>query len=152
MTAPFLETDEYKFIFERVPRLCIDLVIYSKQGMLLSLRAIKPNENTWHFPGGMMYKGETIEAAAKRIALKETGLEIEIKDSLGHIEFLNEDADDISRHSVSIVLSALVLDGELKHDFQSKELRYFTQMPDNIFPEHRPHIEKYLELTSIKTA
>ena len=66
----YLSHEDFLSIYSRVPRLCVDLIITSEEGVLLSLRAIEPYLGQWHFPGGTVYKGETIEEAAKRVAKK----------------------------------------------------------------------------------
>ncbi len=139
-----LSRENYKFIFEKIPRLCVDLIIKSADGLLLSLRDIEPNKGVWHFPGGMVHKNESIRDATKRIAQKETGLIIKMKDCLGYMEFPNEQMNDFVRHSVSIAISATVVGGQLKNDFQSKELKYFKTLPEKIYPGQEIYIKNNL--------
>lgn len=138
-----LTPKNYRFIFDKIPRLCVDLIITSEDGLLLSLRDIEPDSGVWHLPGGMVHKFESIEKAAERIALRETGLEIKIKDCLGYMEFPHENMSDFTRHSVSIAVSVTVVGGNLKSDFQSKELRYFKTRPDKVYPGQEIFIKRY---------
>lgn len=126
---PLLSDEDFKYVFERAPRLCVDIVVKSPEGILLSKRNIRPEEGSWHIPGGTVRKGESLTNAVKRIALSETGLHIEIVKQLGIIEFIHEDQGDWERHSVSIVFLVKKVAGELKQDFQSSELSFVTEIP-----------------------
>ena len=55
-----LSDEEFYSIYSKVPRLALDVVIRSDEGILLSLRAIEPHKGLWHLPGGTVYRGETI--------------------------------------------------------------------------------------------
>ena len=43
-------------IYSKVPRLCVDIIIKSEDGILLPLRSIEPYEGKWHIPGGQYIK------------------------------------------------------------------------------------------------
>lgn len=129
-----LTDDDFKYVFERAPRLCVDIVVVSPRGILLSVRDIEPGKGLWHIPGGTVGKGELLEEAVKRISLKETGLEVEIEKQLGVIEYLQEDQGEWERHSVSVVYLVKSTGGELKHDFQSKKLTYVEVVPSEMYP------------------
>ena len=100
----WLSKEEFVDIYKRVPRLTVDLVIKSADGILLSLRDIEPWKGFWHLPGGTVAKGEKITEAAERIAKGETGLDIKIIKELGYLEYLVEVREEGNLHSVSIVL------------------------------------------------
>src|SRR3989344_4567321 len=74
-------------IYSKVPRLCIDLVIKDKRGIVLTKRDINPYKGMWHIPGGTLLLGENIEQCAKRVAKYETGLKIKIRKLLGVEEY-----------------------------------------------------------------
>ena len=138
-TFRWLNDEEYNFVFDRVPRLCVDLVIKSGKGILLSLRDIEPYKGSWHLPGGMVYKNEPVHHAAKRIAKKETGLDIKIKRFLGYMEFLHEIQNNHDRHMVSIVFDAYSVNEKLKlkMDFQAKKIQFHSFLPKNIITQHQ---------------
>ena len=134
----WLSPDDYDFIFSRVPRPCVDIIIRNSEGILLSLRDILPARGDWHFPGGMIYKDENLETAVKRVAKKETGLNVLITKHLGFMEFLSDGMVlDVPRHSVSFVFETKPLGGELIGDFQSTKLQYFSLMPQKVHPIHK---------------
>ena len=84
----YFSNEEFNSIYSRVPRLNVDLLFRDGENFLLALRNIEPYYGFWHFPGGTIYKGETIFEAAIRIAKKETGLDVIPKKSVGSIEFI----------------------------------------------------------------
>ena len=75
----FLSQKVYDFIYNRVPRACVDMIFMNEEGnMLLAQRNIEPYKGFWSFPGGGIKFKETIADAAKRIARKELNVEVEI--------------------------------------------------------------------------
>ena len=98
MTIPFvtessrppgwLPKAEFDAIFSRVPRLSVEVVIYTPQrGVLLMLRDIPPNVGAWHIPGGTVLFGERVTDAVRRVARDELGLDVSVGDLLGYIEY-----------------------------------------------------------------
>lgn len=71
-----LTNEEYKFVCQRTPGLCVDLAVSNESELLLTFRSIPPFEKTWHFVGGpLMYK-ETMHYVMKRIAKQELGVNV----------------------------------------------------------------------------
>lgn len=128
-------------IYSQIPRLCVDLVIKNEKGILLALRSTEPYKDMWNLPGGTVYKGEKIEKAVMRVAKKETGLDVEVGKCLGYIEYLNENRFDVSMHTVSIVLEVIPKEGELCYDENTKELRYFKELPENLVKEQKEFLD-----------
>lgn len=57
-----------------IPIPCLDIILQnSKDEILLGWRKILPYRNVWAFPGGRIYRGESLRDAANRI-LSEYGL------------------------------------------------------------------------------
>ena len=72
MTGP-LAQDEFDWIFSRVPRLAVEVVIASrKRGVLLALRDFGPCRGLWHLPGGTVRFGEPVTEAVRRVALDDS--------------------------------------------------------------------------------
>lgn len=145
MNTHYLSDEEFFAIYNKVPRLNVDLLIRSDKGILLSLRTIEPNPDCWHLPGGTVYKGERIIDAATRIAKKETGLNIKTEKCLGYMEFPHEIRSGIEMHTISIVMEGSPIDGELRHDENAKELRYFGRLPEKMIPEHGKFLRNLLD-------
>lgn len=133
----YLSDEEFYLIYSKVPRLTLDLLIQSEKGTLLSLRSIEPYLGEWHMPGGTVYKEETVEEAATRIAKRETGLTVRMKKSIGHMEFPNEMRIGNNIHTISIVVFVEIIAGELQHDEGAQELDWFINIPENTILQHK---------------
>ncbi len=143
MNQYHLSDKDFFAAYSKVPRLDVDLVIASADGILLALRNIEPSRGFWHLPGGTVYKGEKIADAAVRIAEKETGLATTFDKELGYMEFLGEVRSGVNIHTVSIVIAVVPTGNNLKHDENAKELRYFKEMPEKIIIEHGAFIKSH---------
>jgi colanic acid biosynthesis protein WcaH len=70
----FIPEKEYKAIIEKLPIICVDLLIIYDRKCLLLKRNNEPAKGEYWFAGGRIHKLESIENAAIRIALEETNL------------------------------------------------------------------------------
>jgi 8-oxo-dGTP diphosphatase len=93
------------------PAVAADIVLFCRAGseiqVLLVKRGREPFKGRWAFPGGFVDKDESLEHAASRELLEETGL------SGIHLEQIGAFGDpgrDPRGHTVSIVFSALLKD------------------------------------------
>jgi ADP-ribose pyrophosphatase YjhB (NUDIX family) len=144
MTKPKrLSSEEFKDIYGKVPRLCVDVVIQSKDGVVLSKRDIPPAKGMWHIPGGTVFFGESLEKAAHRIAKEETGLTIKVVKMLSYLEYSPVYAFN---HSVSLEFLCSVVSGKLRGCFQAKELKFFKVIPENTIPEQEKFLKDYLKM------
>ena len=84
---PPLSEAEFRSIYSRVPRLTVEVVVESSQGILLTRRETGPCAGLWHVPGGTVRFGEPLIAAVKRVAATELGLEAPVGPFLGYIEY-----------------------------------------------------------------
>lgn len=92
------------------PKLMVDIVIPSEEGVVLVRRGSEPFEGQWALPGGFVEIGETVEGAAAREAAEETGLAVELARLVG----VYSDPDrDPRGHNVSVAFLARVLGGDL---------------------------------------
>ena len=92
------------------PKIMVDVVIPSEEGVVLIRRASDPFEGQWALPGGFVEVGETVEAAAAREAAEETGLAVEIARLVG---VYSDPARDPRGHNVSVAFLARVVGGDL---------------------------------------
>ena len=69
----------FKAIYSKVPRLCVEVVLLTQGGVILTKRSIPPEQGKWHIPGGTVLKNENLEQAVKRVALEELGVKITVK-------------------------------------------------------------------------
>lgn len=133
-----LPYEEFKYIYSKVPRLCIDLIFKSEKGILLAQRNIDPGKGLWHFPGGTVLLGESIEDSINRISIEEIGFSISKYNLIGIIEFLPENNPFF--HSISIVFKVKSEIENFKPNWHNKDIKYFKQLPDNIVSEHKKFI------------
>ena len=78
---------EYEAIYARVPRLTVELVIVSSDGILLTRREAGPCAGLWHIPGGTVHFGEPLTDAVHRVARQELAAEVVIDGLLGYVEY-----------------------------------------------------------------
>ena len=71
------------FVFYQGPKLVAGALFELDGGIMLVQRDIEPGYGKWTFPGGFVERGETVEAAAEREVLEETGLEVQVSGIVG---------------------------------------------------------------------
>ena len=81
-----MDTKENPRAYPDRPYVGVGVVVFRGEEVLLAKRGKKPRFNSWSIPGGAQELGETIEDAAHREIMEETGLVIEI---LGLVEVVN---------------------------------------------------------------
>mgnify|MGYP001570768131 CR=1 FL=1 len=137
MDRPFSE-EEFKAIFSRVPRLCVDLIIRSPRGIIMTRRSLSSWGGMWHVPGGTVFYRERVEDAAKRVAKRELGIEIDVVQTLGYMEFPSEEKERGYGYSVSIALLCTFVGGALlTESTEASEIREFLELPDGVITEQR---------------
>ena len=87
MARPPLPQAAYEEIYAKVPRLTVEVVIASEDGVLLTRRQTGPCQGLWHIPGGTVRFGEPLTDAVHRVAEQELGLEVTIDGLLGYVEY-----------------------------------------------------------------
>jgi len=133
---------EFKSIYRRVPRICVEIIIKTKQGILLTKRNIQPLRGRWHIPGGTILMGENTEQAVKRISWEELGIRVEVKKLLGVIEY------KIDKYfSQPIGLAFLVKTPHPQNihlDPQASQFKFFKRIPRDTVKEQRLFLSKLL--------
>ncbi|BAZ65870.1 MAG: NUDIX hydrolase [Pelatocladus maniniholoensis HA4357-MV3] len=95
----------------------------------------------WAIPGGFVDYGETIEAAARREALEETGLEVEL---IEQFHVYSDPARDRRKHTISIVFLATAK-GEPQAGDDAKGIEIFEswRVPNNLCFDHDTILRDY---------
>ena len=102
------------------------VVVTDDAGRILLQR--RTDNDMWALPGGAMELGESIADCARREALEETGLTVEILSIVGlytdpgHV-FAYDDGE--VRQEFSICFHARVLGGEIQVSSESHEVQFF---------------------------
>ena len=140
---------EFINIYEQVPRLCVDLLVQTKDGILLTKRAISPCKGYWHFPGGTVYLKETLNKAVKRVAKEELNLDVKVIKDIGWMEFIHNYKQKGQRHMVSIAFLVKAKDlTKLELDRQGGDVMFcklVEDVPKHIVKEHAVLLKRYLK-------
>lgn len=109
------------------PKLMVDVVIPSSEGVVLIRRDSEPFEGQWALPGGFVEIGETVEQAAVREAAEETGLAVEIA---GLVGVYSDPERDPRGHNVSVAFLVRVLSGQMQASSDASEVE--VQDPETV--------------------
>lgn len=137
----------YRQIHEVLPISCVDIVLKNGESFLLAKRNNKPAQGHWWFPGGRIFKNETLQDAAIRKARQETGLDIKIEKLLGVDETIFPDGPfDSSTHTINVVFLAACTNPAniVTLDDQNDTYQWFSCI-DNTWD---PYVKKFLRLAS----
>lgn len=128
----------FEEIYSQVPRLCVEAVIEDKDGFLLARRGIEPQKGMWHFIGGTVLMGESLEEAVRRIAKEEAGVEVEVGSLAGVIEFSQGSAFG---QVVSLAYLCRITGGELTPSEQATEFLFCKAPPADMVSEQKEFLE-----------
>lgn len=140
MKRPF-SSEEFEEIYSKVPRLCVDLVVKTPEGVVLSLRNLPSWRGKWHLPGGTVLYGEKITDAIGRIAQEELGVSVEMKTLLGYIEFPSEETERGFGHTVSMAFLCSTDKVNFKPNEESSKIEVFKELPPDLIPEQHKFLE-----------
>jgi ADP-ribose pyrophosphatase YjhB (NUDIX family) len=129
--------EEFKSIYSKVPRLCVDLVIQTDEGTLLTLRTKNGYENQWHIPGGTIHFRERAKDAVKRIAEEELGIEVVIEKFQGYLEYFSEVKERGFGYTVTLVFICKPKSPNFILDNQVEKVEFFKTPPDNTIIEQK---------------
>ena len=148
MTGP-LPQDEFDWIFSRVPRLTVEVVIASSdRGVLLALRDFGPCKGLWHLPGGTVRFGEPVIEAVRRVARDELGLTVSVGELLGYIEYPSHYNNGLdSPVGLAFRAQPSIADMRDERDLRS-ECAWFTTLPENMHDEQREFLARHLDIAS----
>lgn len=119
----------------------IELIDRPERPIILIERLNPPHG--WAIPGGFMDYGEPAETTAKREAMEEIGLEIELVDLLG---VYSDPSRDERQHTLSVVYIATAK-GEPKAGDDAKQMMVTNvwQIPSNLCFDHDRILHDYLQ-------
>lgn len=119
----------------------VDVIISLYEGVVLVLCRNPPPG--WALPGGFVDYGETVERAAVREALEETGLDVELTGLLG---VYSDPGRDPRLHTISTVFTAVAQNNGFPHaGDDAAEVRVFTaeDLPRPLAFDHRRILGDY---------
>ena len=140
LTGPLPEA-EYRAIFQKVPRLTVEVVICSELGVLLARRVGGPCDGLWSLPGGTVRFAEPLVAAVHRVALDEINADVVIDELQGYIEYPSHTRQGIDS-PVGLAFRTHLLPDETLTTVQGR-LDWFRQLPDEMHDEQRAFLRAH---------
>ncbi len=97
-------------VYPDAPRVAVGAVVFYQNKVLLVLRGQAPAKGMWAIPGGGVELGETLQAAAEREVMEETGLRIEAGEVIHTFDGIQRDESGrVKYHYVIVDLLARAL-------------------------------------------
>jgi len=113
------------------PKAAVGAVVIEEGKVLLVKRKYPPKKGKWAIPGGSVNLGESLQAAAEREVMEETGLIIEAKKPIYTFDLIERDSKgDVVFHYVIVDLFAEYVSGDLHPADDVSDARWFN--PDDI--------------------
>ena len=124
----------------RNPLVTVDIIIELEEGIVLIKRKNPPHG--WALPGGFVDYGESLEEAACREALEETGLQVKLT---GQLHSYSEPGRDPRFHTVTTVFTATA-SGAPMGAYDASEAAIFPQdkLPPLVF-DHGKIMDDYFQ-------
>lgn len=122
MKTPRIPEKMWRRIHSLMPIVCVDLVISHKahpERFLLIKRKREPEAGKWFLPGGRIFRMESAEEAALRIAKDECGLTVTEPAFLGYDEGMYSEspfAGGHGTHTVQLVIAVHAWRGRARLD------------------------------------
>ena len=127
-----------------LPRVAVGAVVVRSGRALLVRRGKAPAKGLWAIPGGGVRLGETLQQAAEREILEETGLTVRAGAPLFTFESIRRDPDGRVRfHYVIVDLAAEYVAGDPAPADDATDARWFSWAEAAVAPDM---VEKTREL------
>ena len=140
VTGPLPEA-EYRAIFQKVPRLTVEVVICSDLGVLLARRIGGPCDGLWSLPGGTVRFAEPLVTAVHRVALDEINADVVIDELQGYIEYPSHTRQGIDS-PVGLAFRTHLPPDETLATVPGR-LDWFRQLPDEMHDEQRAFLQAH---------
>ena len=119
----------------------VDIIIRVDNSIVLIKRSNPPNG--WALPGGFVDYGESLESAAAREALEETGLTV---NNLQQFRAYSEPNRDPRQHTISYVFTATANGKpEAGDDAAAVQLFLMSKLPSQLCFDHQQILSDYVK-------
>ena len=109
------------------PRVGVGAIVIKDGRVLLVKRGIEPSKGLWAIPGGSVELGETLQKAAEREIMEETGLVIRAGKPIYTFDFIERDDEGLIRfHFVIVDVIAYYVSGIPNADDDALEARWIS--------------------------
>lgn len=119
----------------------VDIIISMENADIVLINRKNPPSG-WAIPGGFVDYGESLEQAAIREALEETGLHVRLEGLMG--VYSRPDRDK-RMHTVSTVFTAKAVTGKMQAGDDAADARLFSidALPSSMAFDHKTILEHY---------
>lgn len=112
--------------YSTIPRIGVGAFVLKEGRVLLVKRAASPGKGLWAIPGGMIELGETLQEAAEREVLEETGIIIQAGEPVFVFDLIDKDeTGSIRYHYVIVDVLADYVRGEPEGRDDASDARFF---------------------------
>jgi ADP-ribose pyrophosphatase len=109
------------------PKVAVGAVVFKDERVLLVRRGQPPSKNLWAIPGGSVEIGETLQEAAEREILEETGIKIQAGEPVFTFDVIDRDGTGKIRfHYVIVDLAADYVTGDPQAGDDAAEARWVS--------------------------
>ena len=109
------------------PRVAVGAIVFKNNKVLLVRRAQPPSQDLWAIPGGRVEIGETLQEAAEREILEETGIIIQALEPVYTFDLIERDKSSRTRfHYVIVDLTADYVEGDIRAGDDAAEVRWVS--------------------------
>ena len=118
---------ESKNSYPDLPRLAVGAIVFKGDEVLLVRRANPPSQDVWAIPGGSVKLGESLQQAAEREILEETGVRIRAGAPVFTFDYIDrDDTGKVKFHYVIVDLLADYLNGEPQAGDDAADARWVS--------------------------
>lgn len=139
-----LSQEEFDYIFAKVPRLTVEVLVNTPEGVVMAQIPKGVFRGKWNMPGGTVRLSEPLIEAVKRVARSELGIEVEVGDNVGYIEYPELPKAGYKGWPVGMVFEARMLGGELTNGDEGEAVRCFKSVPPNTIESQAKFLHEYL--------
>jgi 8-oxo-dGTP diphosphatase len=112
--------------YPSAPIVAVGVIIRHDNRIVLVQRGTEPSRGLWTFPGGAVELGESLQEAACREALEETGLYVDLDGVAAVVDnILRDDAGRVQYHYVIVDYLARPVGGTLRPATDASQARWF---------------------------
>ncbi len=109
------------------PRVAVGAIVFKDDRILLVQRGKPPAQGCWAIPGGSVEIGETLQQAAQREILEETGVSIQAREPVFTLDIIEKDPHGVVRfHYVVVDLMADYVAGTLRPAGDATDARWVS--------------------------
>ncbi len=135
-----LDPSEYEFIYSRVPRLTVEIVLRDSSGaVFLTKRAIPPCAGQWHLPGGTVRYAESLLEAVRRTAARELGVEVRQARNNGYIEYPSHYLNGLDS-PVGMAFEVTSYTGDPHVTGEADDGGWFSRVPDRMHADQDAYL------------